>query len=140
MAVNTILTLGSPIKDHLAPSILGPAVNSAATVGSSSVAGGLSKTAALVAGGSTKVLTGGGSSMSLAAGGPGTAAVLTGGSTGAGTHTATQMAGIVLTKTATLVSVFVSLFFIAAAGAVGYLVYSIAKGMWELISKKIARA
>ncbi len=105
MAVNTILTLGSQIKDNLAPSMLGPAVNSASTVGGSSVAGGLSNTAAL-----------------------------TGGSTGAGTHTATQMTGIGLTKTAILGSVFVSLFFIAAACAAGYLGYRLAKGMWKFIS------
>jgi len=138
MAVNTILTLGSPIKDHLAPSMLGPAVNNAATVGGLSVAEGLSKTAAL--GGSTKVLTGGGTSVSLVAGGPSATATLTGGSTVAGTHTATQMTGMGLAKTATLGSVFASLFYTAAVVAAGYLGYRIAKGMWELISKKITKA
>ena len=111
MAVNTILALGSPIKDHLAPSMLGSAVNNVATVGGLSVAGRANTTA-----------------------------TLTGGSTVAGTHTATQMTGMGLAKTATLGSVFASLFYTAAVVAAGYLGYRIAKGMWELISKKITKA
>jgi len=49
MADSIILTLGSPIKDHLAPSMLGPA---GAKVAASSISGG-SSAATLTAGTST---------------------------------------------------------------------------------------
>jgi len=140
MAANVILALGSPIKDHTAPSMLGPAITTGTTgAGSLTVVGGLGKTAAL-AGGSSQVLTGGSSSVSLAAGEYSAAAKLTGGSTVAATHTATQMTGIGLAKTVTLSSMFVSILFAAAAVAAGYLGYRAAKGIWELTSKTIAKA
>ena len=92
MAVNTILTLGSPIKDHAAPSMLGPVVANVATVGGLSVAGGFSKTAAL-AGGATP-LTGRGFSTASVVGGSKTAATLTSGSTATKTYAASQITGI----------------------------------------------
>ncbi|MFC1556460.1 hypothetical protein ACFL5L_00575 [candidate division KSB1 bacterium] len=137
MAANVILALGSPIKDHTAPSMLGPAITTGtATVGGTSVAGVLGKAAAL-AGGSSKVLTGASSSISLVAGEVGAAA---NSSTATGTYTATQLTGIGLAKTATLGSVFVSILFTVAAVAAGYLGYLAVKGIWELTSKTNAKA
>ena len=125
MAVGSILALGSPIKDQLAPSMPGPAAAGAVSTSSPVAVGGTSKVAALAA--SAPTLTGGGpTAASLAAGTTSTV----------GTHLGAGV-GMTAAKTTAVSTVFGSLFYSAAVVAVGYVGYRAAKALWESTTKAL---
>ncbi len=123
MANSSVLVLGSPIKDHLAHSMPGPAGAGAAATSGPTLASG-PPAAALASG------------PGLATGAR-TAGILAAGS---GSATAPHIAaGAAVAKTAVLGSLLGSLFYTAAVVAVGYVGYRAAKAVWEAAAKKTAK-